>query len=82
VARMADSTPSPRYSPRKRLTSASSPLRLAQLVRTPTISPARMRVPAHEGEVVVEVGSARITISPGADVTTVVTILALLGGRS
>jgi hypothetical protein len=41
-----------------------------------------MRVPAHEGEVVVEVGSARITISPGADVTTVVTILALLGGRS
>ena len=77
---MADPIPH-RYAPRKRLTSESVPLRIAQVVRTPTATPARGR-PAHDGEVVVEVGSARITIAPGADLTAVVTILALLGGRS
>ncbi len=75
---MADPTPRPNSAPRKRILSPPPAVRLAQLVRTPTIA----RPPVRDGEVVVEVGGARITVAPNADLTAVVTILALLGGRS
>ena len=52
-------------------------MRLAQLVRTPAAAPA-----PRIGEMVVEVGGARITIGPGVDVATVVLVLTVLGGRS
>ena len=51
-------------------------VRLAQLVRTPT-SPA-----PRGGDVVVDLGTTRITIGAGADVATVALVLTLLGGRA
>jgi hypothetical protein len=51
-------------------------VRLAQLVRT-TTSPA-----PRGGDVVVDLGTTRITIGAGADVATVALVLTLLGGRA
>jgi hypothetical protein len=63
---------------RRKPTPAAVPaLRLAQLVRRP--SPAAA---SEAGTVTIEVGGATITIGAGADMATVVMVLALLGGRA
>jgi hypothetical protein len=54
---------------------ASAPaVRLARLVRTPS-APAVSASPA----LVIEVGDVRVTVGHGADVATVVTVLAMVG---
>ena len=53
-------------------------MRLAQLIRVPAAASPAVRA----GEMVVEVGGARITIGAGVDVATVVLVLTMLGGRA
>lgn len=55
-------------------------MRLAQLVRLPNSTPAAAHDRGGDGRLVVELGDARLTIEPGADLTAVVTVLALLRG--
>ena len=55
-------------------------MRLAQLVRLPRSTSAAAHDGAGDGRLVIELGDARLTIEPGADLTAVVTILALLRG--
>jgi hypothetical protein len=75
---MADPLARPLPTPRKPAPAAVPVVRLAQLVRTPTpIAP-----PPRAGDVVVELGTTRITIGAGADTSTVVMVLTLLGGRA
>ena len=63
---------------RKSAPAAAPEMRLAQLIRVPAAAS-----PAHRtGEMVVEVGGARITIGAGVDVATVVLVLTMLGGRA
>lgn len=52
---------------------SASTVRLARLVRTPEAAPATS--PA----LVIEVGGVRVTVGHGADVATVVTVLAMVG---
>ena len=73
---MAASTSPPRFEQRKRVI---QPLvRLARLVPTPAFAP----TVTGDGDIVIEVGGTRMTVGRGADLTTVVTVLAMLGGRS
>jgi len=78
---MADSLPRSPSTTRKpaALAAAAMPaVRLAQLVRAPApTSPA-----SRGGDVVVDLGTTRITIGAGADVATVALVLTLLGGRA
>lgn len=52
-------------------------LRFARVIPTPAATAATAR----DGEVVLEVGGSRLTIGRGADLATVVTLAAMLGGR-
>jgi hypothetical protein len=73
---MADPFARPLSTPRKPVAAAVPAVRLAQLVRTSAPTAPRA------GDVVVELGTTRITIGAGADTATVVMVLTLLGGRS
>ena len=59
---------------------SAPPMRLAQLVRLPRSTSAAAHDGAGDGRLVIELGDARLTIEPGADLTAVVTVLALLRG--
>jgi len=72
--------------PRRRRVRAASPMptvRLARLVRSTTagLSPPSTRSEVMmDGAVVVDVGGARVTAGRGADLTMVMTVVALLRG--
>ena len=74
---MPDPTSAPKFEPRRR-GPARPVLRLARLVPTPAATATAVR----DGEVVLEVGGSRLTIGRGADLATVVTLVAMLGGRA
>lgn len=75
---MADSPARSTSTLRKSAPAAPPEIRLAQLVRAPAAASPAPRT----GEMVVEVGGARITIGAGVDVATVVLVLTVLGGRA
>lgn len=62
---------------RRRVAEAAPAIRLAHLVRSPSPEPGRA---ALEGGIVVELNEARVTVGRGADVSMVVTVLAMLRG--
>jgi transposase len=64
----------------QRLQGEPPPMRLARLVRTP--EPAAAPTGSASPALVIEVGGARVTVGYGADISTVVTVLALVGAGS
>ena len=64
---------------RRRVASPAPVVRLAQLVRTPTPAP-KNSGGLIDGTVVIEVGNARVTVTRGADLQSLVLVLALLRG--